>query len=382
MKRKPSVPASAAVVPAFGSGTTRVTVFPASDVSKPLKFPDTDSPLLRSLTLANARSFEHASLVFHPGVNVIVGPSDSGKSNLVRSIVAVLENEPASSFVSAWAESGFATLSACNGSSVRLDKSESVNGYTVRSRSNLGVRAVSEKYSSVGLGAPDAVREVLRLSPVDIAGEPVWLSVSSQRGPAFGVDDSPARLARVVGSVSGLGAVFSAQARAGTDARDARAVVPALVEAVKAASDSVAAAEAGGDPAALRAAAARAEAACDCADSASFRASSLRAGVDSVTRLSASLSACRAALPSLSASLELARASVASAEAAFGSASRLREALSRVLSASGALSSVRAEAEAAAASLSAARSALAAAWASVSVCPLCESPVKEAACAH
>ena len=50
--------------------------------------------MISSLHVENFQSHMDSTLNFHPGVNVIVGSSDSGKTALLRSIVWVVNNRP------------------------------------------------------------------------------------------------------------------------------------------------------------------------------------------------------------------------------------------------------------------------------------------------
>ena len=49
---------------------------------------------IRRLVIDNFQSHEHTEVEFGSGLNVVVGPSDFGKSALVRALRWVLYNEP------------------------------------------------------------------------------------------------------------------------------------------------------------------------------------------------------------------------------------------------------------------------------------------------
>ncbi len=49
---------------------------------------------IKSLKLENFESWEFAKFYFHPGVNVFVGLSDSGKSSVLRALYLLIENKP------------------------------------------------------------------------------------------------------------------------------------------------------------------------------------------------------------------------------------------------------------------------------------------------
>lgn len=50
--------------------------------------------MIKSLKIANFQSHEKTNLVFHPGVNIIIGESDSGKSAIIRALRWVSRNKP------------------------------------------------------------------------------------------------------------------------------------------------------------------------------------------------------------------------------------------------------------------------------------------------
>ena len=163
------------------------------------------SEKIESGSLVCVRGHTNTKVKLHPGLNVVVGDSDSGKSNIVRAIWAVLCNEPAPRFLSRGATYGHAEIDFGDGT-VRLTKGERVNKYIV-SRSGFGA---NHAYSDVGSSVPEPVAEFLRMGPVTLGGEAVALNVARQRAPAFVLDESPSRVARVLGAVSGLGVVHRA----------------------------------------------------------------------------------------------------------------------------------------------------------------------------
>lgn len=182
-------------------------------------------PKIASLQLSRFMSWPKADLELSPGLNVIVGPSDSGKTNLYRSLRAIVENAPADRVVSIGNSEGSAGVIFDDGREVVLTKGTGKageNSYSVTDPS--GVR----RFDKVGADCPAEVSNVLRLGPVDLSGIETDIHFSSQRGPAFGVDAKPADLAKIIGSVCGLDVVYVALANAeknrkSSAAEDARA---------------------------------------------------------------------------------------------------------------------------------------------------------------
>lgn len=167
---------------------------------------------IKGLYLRNILSWRSASVEFHPGLNVVVGPSDSGKSNLYRALRAVVENAPAARVVAVGEADGSASIGFDDGSMVTLSKGvgkKAENAYAVAvPGSNVA------SYRQVGQECPAPVAAELRLGAVRLSGIEVDIHFAAQRGDAFGVDTRPADLARIVGAVSGLDVVYAALSEA------------------------------------------------------------------------------------------------------------------------------------------------------------------------
>lgn len=176
---------------------------------------------IHELNMDQARSWAADSILFSFGLNVIVGDSDSGKTNIYRNLCSLVENDSLEDL----GRDGRGPEATCqvdvlfgDNSFVRLVKGgpKKHNDYEVRPRGG-----PLQTWTSVGNAVPDEVAKVLRLSDLDFGGERISPNFSSQRGPAFLVDSSPAVVARVIGAVSSLDHVFRAVRAADTASRDA-----------------------------------------------------------------------------------------------------------------------------------------------------------------
>lgn len=180
----------------------------------------TTLPIISTLRLKNARSWKDSVFLLSGGVNVFTGESDSGKSNVVRCIRSLIHNETGDAIRMRGAagpseiEATFRSDSEEWG--VRLTKDDTVNRYTVTryNRVMQGDEEVDDTkeidFDNVGRDVPQPVYEANPLSPIVIDGQEVDLYVAGQRDSAFLVDDPPAQVARVVGSVSGLSRIITA----------------------------------------------------------------------------------------------------------------------------------------------------------------------------
>lgn len=186
--------------------------------------PYEDSPL-HSVTMQDARSWARDQVFFSRGINVIVGASDSGKSNVLRNIrTAAFNDSPASAVVRAGKSGATISLFFSGTADVKLAQG------VVYTKSNFGqtdydiITSPGEpnlKYEKVGRELPDEARRAIGLGPYKFGDEEVDLHFATQRGPAFLVDWSPSKIARLVGGVSGLDVLFRAQASAEKERRAA-----------------------------------------------------------------------------------------------------------------------------------------------------------------
>lgn len=170
---------------------------------------------ITQIVLDHYRTHERTTLKLHPGVNVLVGESDSGKSNVVRAVAALLENEPADRFIKHGAKAGAVAIVRGGERVVQLRKPS--NDYVTEGAKKSG----RKEYQSVGGGRPP-IPELDDLGEITLAGEPVSLHVARQRDPALIVDDKPARVARIIGAISGLDTLYKAAHEAAKAAAKAK----------------------------------------------------------------------------------------------------------------------------------------------------------------
>ena len=142
--------------------------------------PGTDT--LKKLIVKNFESHKDTSVVFSPGINIITGDTDVGKSSLRRACEWVVCNRPLGTEFINWDSKS---------SSVILDE---VEKYRSQSGKHF-YKCRGITYKAFGHGVPGAVTRELRLSDENIQG---------QHDPYFLLKDSPGQVARVLNSVTDL----------------------------------------------------------------------------------------------------------------------------------------------------------------------------------
>ena len=154
--------------------------------------------MFTSLDIQNFQAHDSTKLDFHPGMNVIVGSSDSGKTAILRALELVRTNQPdGMRHISHWArertKAGKIRLTDRMSVKLTTDKGtierfrdEKENGYSVNGNSLL----------AIGEGIPDSVSNFLNLSDVN---------VSKQHDPHFFLSWSPPVISRYLNGICGMG---------------------------------------------------------------------------------------------------------------------------------------------------------------------------------
>jgi exonuclease SbcC len=114
--------------------------------------------MIKRLELKNFQSHKHTILDFVPGVNVIVGLSDSGKSAIMNSIGWVFENQPqGDSFRSWWGGDTEVHMDLDNGQIARI-RGDKFNGY---------VLGMHDTFVALKGEVPKEIKEFLNVNEVN-----------------------------------------------------------------------------------------------------------------------------------------------------------------------------------------------------------------------
>jgi len=141
--------------------------------------------MLEALTLKNFEGYKKAVLLFHEGVNVIVGESDHGKSSIMRALRWTVLNKPGGEeFISTWSEDGVSVKVRIDGKSVTRVKGKE-NAYYIDKK----------KYLSFGVGIPEDVSRLFNMEEVNI---------QNQLDTHFLLTDSPGEVARYFNKIVDL----------------------------------------------------------------------------------------------------------------------------------------------------------------------------------
>jgi DNA repair ATPase RecN len=122
--------------------------------------------MLQKLQLKNFQAHSNSTLEFHPGINTIIGQSDSGKTAILRSLYKIIYNKPAGdSFVSHWIKDGKGKLTDI--SSITVTKDNKVSS-RIKSKDFDGYKLNDTEYTALNRDVPEDIQSFFNVSEVNI----------------------------------------------------------------------------------------------------------------------------------------------------------------------------------------------------------------------
>lgn len=147
----------------------------------PVSWPD-EQIHLTELSVTNFQSHAATTLELVPGLNVIVGSSDSGKSALLRALYWLYYNKPrGAEFIRLGAKSATVTARYDDGTELTRSRSTSSAGSYLITR----LDGEQVKLSGIGNQLPADVLAVHRTPSLNLAGEDLSLNIALQFEPPF-----------------------------------------------------------------------------------------------------------------------------------------------------------------------------------------------------
>jgi DNA repair protein SbcC/Rad50 len=155
---------------------------------------------LDKLHIENFQSHESTEIVFSEGLNVFVGPSDSGKSAILRALKWVLYNQPrGSEFIRTGASRCRVTLTLSDGVEIIRERSSSVNRYILRQPDGS-----EQVYEGFGGNVPEEILEAHGMHPLRLDQD--WhipAQFGTQLEGPFLLSETGGARAKSIGRVSG-----------------------------------------------------------------------------------------------------------------------------------------------------------------------------------
>jgi AAA15 family ATPase/GTPase len=137
--------------------------------------------MIQKLEIENYQSHKNTTLDFSPGVNAIIGQSDSGKTSILRAMRWVIENRPGGdAFRSSWG--GKTSVKITTGPNIieRVKDKTTINAYTL----STGEKDLS--FTAMGTSVPEEVQNALNINPINY---------QNQLDSPFLLDNSPGECA-------------------------------------------------------------------------------------------------------------------------------------------------------------------------------------------
>lgn len=146
--------------------------------------------MLTELRLKNFQKHHDIRVAFNPGITVLVGPSDAGKSAIIRAIRWLAEHRPITGFQTHGTEDTRVGIKTDEGMVIRFkDKKE--YGYAINGK----------KFLATGSVQPVGVKQVLGFEPINF---------QSQHDPIFLLSLTPGQMARELNRIVALDAIDKA----------------------------------------------------------------------------------------------------------------------------------------------------------------------------
>ncbi len=156
--------------------------------------------MLNSLSIRNFQSLRKVDLELGQ-FTVIVGPSSSGKSALIRACKALASNVRGSGVITR-GQKVAAITATTEQAKVTLSRSETASGY------NLRLPDDDIAFTKLAGSVPEAITKALRIEPVPASGSSV--NFASQFDRPYLLDDTGATVARTLGDLTNVSTIFAA----------------------------------------------------------------------------------------------------------------------------------------------------------------------------
>lgn len=175
--------------------------------------------MFRTLELKNFQSHKKTMLEFVPGVNAIVGTSDSGKSAIIRAINLIVNNRPSGI---EYLNNSMDKKDSCI-VSLKMDECSVVREKNNRTGKNQINRYILDdnELKAMGVGIPDEVQAKLNMSE---------LNTQYQMDAPFLISETPGEVARVLNRVVNLDIIDKSLSRAESQKRSINSQIKLLSE--------------------------------------------------------------------------------------------------------------------------------------------------------
>lgn len=169
---------------------------------------------IERLRILNFQSHAATELQFSPGLNVITGQSDNGKTAILRALRWALYNEPGGTeFIRHGTREGKVEVTMSDGTTILRERSHKVNRYVVTAPG-----AEPQVFEGFGTRVPAEVLKAHGMTPVALdTDHKVLLNVGTQLEGPFLLSAAPSVRAKAIGRLLGVHVVDAAARTARKD---------------------------------------------------------------------------------------------------------------------------------------------------------------------
>lgn len=179
--------------------------------------------MFTDLFIKNFEIHKKSNFLFTKGLNILVGPSDSGKSSIVRVFEWFAKNRPTGDSFKRKENARTEAQTTFNGVNLQRIKEKGLNAYIVNDR----------KLTHIGTEVPSEVSDLLNLGEENIQTQDEFF---------FLLSDSPGQVAKKFNEIGGLNIMDSILKDINTDIRklnDKRKAIFKIMDKAKAAIDNL-----------------------------------------------------------------------------------------------------------------------------------------------
>lgn len=152
------------------------------------------------IEIENFQSHSHTKLEFDEGVNVIIGPSDSGKTAVIRAMKWIFFNEPSGTDIIKKGESAAKVIIKLDsGFKIIRGRGKSKNYYELVSEDG-----ETQRFEGFGLNVPQEIIDITGISKIDLGNMKMSLNIAEQLESPFLITDSPSVKANALGKLAGV----------------------------------------------------------------------------------------------------------------------------------------------------------------------------------
>lgn len=162
---------------------------------------------IKKIILENFQSHKYTEVVLNEKLNVIVGPSDSGKTAIIRAIKWALYNEPAGDFFIREGEKEVSViLIFSDNTQLTRHRSKTKNVYELKYNNGEELRL-----EGFGTGVPDEIKESIGIYKINLDGkETNSISLAEQLEGPFLLSEKTSTRASAIGQLVGVDVIDEA----------------------------------------------------------------------------------------------------------------------------------------------------------------------------